>query len=307
LEISSHALALHRTDGLVVDAALFTNLSQDHLDFHPSMESYFEAKRRLFAPTHAQRGVVNADDPWGRRLLADPTIETSTFAVDTDADLRATEVEVGREGVAFRVDGVHVRSPLRGRFNVHNCLGVLAVARGVGIEDAAIVAGIGDLQVVPGRMEPVDAGQPFTVVVDYAHTPDSIHSVLRGARPLADGQVIVVFGCGGDRDRAKRPSMGRAASEGADLVIVTSDNPRSEDSQRIIDEIVSGIPSETAVIVEPDRRAAIGRAIDAAEAGDVVVIAGKGHETTQEIGDEVLPFDDRIVARTALEARQAAR
>jgi len=190
---------------------------------------------------------------------------------------------------------------------VHNCLGVLAVARAVGIEDAAIVAGIGDLQVVPGRMEPVDAGQPFTVVVDYAHTPDSIHSVLRGARPLADGQVIVVFGCGGDRDRAKRPSMGRAASEGADLVIVTSDNPRSEDPQRIIDEIVSGIPSETAVIVEPDRRAAIGRAIDAAEAGDVVVIAGKGHETTQEIGDEVLPFDDRIVALTALEARQAAR
>jgi len=307
LEISSHALALHRTDGLVVDAALFTNLSQDHLDFHPSMESYFEAKRRLFAPTHAQRGVVNADDPWGRRLLADPAIETTTFAVDTDADLRATEVEVGREGVAFRVDGVHVRSPLRGRFNVHNCLGVLAVARAVGIEDAAIVAGIGDLQVVPGRMEPVNAGQPFTVVVDYAHTPDSIHSVLRGARPLADGQVIVVFGCGGDRDRAKRPSMGRAASEGADLVIVTSDNPRSEDPQRIIDEIVSGIPSETARIVEPDRRAAIGRAIDAAEAGDVVVIAGKGHETTQEVGDEVLPFDDRIVARTALEARQAAR
>jgi UDP-N-acetylmuramoyl-L-alanyl-D-glutamate--2,6-diaminopimelate ligase len=307
MEISSHALAQHRTDGLVVDVALFTNLSQDHLDFHPSMDAYFEAKRRLFGPTHARRGVVNADDPWGRRLLVDPAIETTTFAVDTDADLRATEVDVGRGGVSFRVDGLQVHSPLQGRFNVHNCLGVVAVARALGIGDAAIVAGIRDLRVVPGRMEPVDAGQPFTVVVDYAHTPDSIHSVLRGARPLADGQVIVVFGCGGDRDRAKRPSMGRAASDGADLVIVTSDNPRSEDPQRIIDEIVSGIPPKAAVIVEPDRRVAIGRAVDAAQAGDVVVIAGKGHETTQEIGDEVLPFDDRIVARAALEARQAAR
>ena len=307
MEISSHALAQRRTDGLVVDAALFTNLSQDHLDFHPSMEAYFEAKRRLFTPSHARRALVNADDPWGRRLLADPTIATTTFAVGTDADLRATEVEVGRDGVAFHVDGLEVRSPLRGGFNVHNCLGVIAVARAVGLDDAAVVEGIGNLRVVPGRMEPIDAGQRFTVVVDYAHTPDSIHSVLRGARPLADGQVIVVFGCGGDRDRAKRSSMGRAASDGADLVIVTSDNPRSEDPQQIIDEIVSGIPSQAAVIVEPDRRAAIGRAIDVAAPGDVVVIAGKGHETTQEIGDEVLPFDDRVVARAALDARQGAR
>jgi UDP-N-acetylmuramoyl-L-alanyl-D-glutamate--2,6-diaminopimelate ligase len=308
MEISSHALAQHRTDGLLVDAALFTNLSQDHLDFHPSMEAYFESKRRLFTPTHARRGLVNADDAWGRRLLADPAIATTSFAVDAGADLRATEIEVGRDGVAFQVDGVAVRSPLRGRFNVHNCLGVVAVARALGVDDAAIVEGIANLRVVPGRMEPVDAGQPFTVVVDYAHTPDSIHSVLRGARPLAgNGQMIVVFGCGGDRDRAKRPSMGRAASDGADLVIVTSDNPRSEDPLRIIDEIVSGVPSGTALIVEPDRRVAIERAIDAARAGDVVVIAGKGHESTQEVGDAVLPFDDRIVARAALEARQGSR
>ena len=306
MEISSHALAQHRTDGLVADVALFTNLSQDHLDFHPSMQAYFEAKRRLFAPTHARRAVVNADDPWGQQLLATPAIDTTSFAIDTEADLRATAVEVGGEGVRFQVDGLEVRSPLRGRFNVHNCLGVLATARALGIADEAIVAGIAALEVVPGRMEPVEAGQPFTVVVDYAHTPDSIHSVLRGARPLADGQVIVVFGCGGDRDRAKRPSMGRAASEEADLVVVTSDNPRSEDPDRIIGEILAGIPAGASVIVEPDRREAIGSAIEVAEAGDVVVIAGKGHETTQEIGDAVLPFDDRLVAREAIEARRGA-
>jgi UDP-N-acetylmuramoyl-L-alanyl-D-glutamate--2,6-diaminopimelate ligase len=300
MEISSHALAQHRTDGLVVDAALFTNLSQDHLDFHPSMEAYFRAKRRLFTPAHARRGVVNADDPWGRRLLDDAEIPLTTFAEAQAADVRARSVTVGR-------DGLELRSALRGAFNVSNCLGAVAVARTLGIDDEAIARGIATLPVVPGRMEPVEAGQPFTVVVDYAHTPDSIHSVLRGARPLADGQLIVVFGCGGDRDRAKRPAMGRAASEDADLVIVTSDNPRSEDPLRIIDEVVGGMPASAPVVVEPDRRAAIGRAIDVAGVGDVVVIAGKGHETTQEIGDRVLPFDDRLVAREAIETRLGAR
>ena len=307
MEISSHALAQRRTDGLVVDVAVFTNLSQDHLDFHPSLEAYFEAKRRLFAPAHARRGLVNADDPWGERLLGAAEIPLSSFAVERPADVRAEAVDVGRAGVRFRVGGLEVRSRLRGRFNVHNCLGVVAVGRALGIDDGAIAAGIEAVKVVPGRMEPIDAGQPFTVVVDYAHTPDSIHSVLRGARPLADGQVIVVFGCGGDRDRAKRPSMGRAASEDADLVIVTSDNPRSEDPGRIIEEIVAGIRTGAAVIVEPDRRLAIGRAIEEAGAGDIVVIAGKGHEATQEAAGEVLPFDDRVVAREALEALQGAR
>jgi UDP-N-acetylmuramoyl-L-alanyl-D-glutamate--2,6-diaminopimelate ligase len=307
MEISSHALAQHRTDGLVVDAALFTNLSQDHLDFHPSMEAYFQAKRRLFTPAQARRGVVNADDPWGRRLLDDAEIPLTTFAEAEAADVRARSVVVGRDGIRFQVDGLEIRSGLRGAFNVSNCLGVVAVARTLGIDDEAIAGGIATLAVVPGRMEPVEAGQPFTVVVDYAHTPDSIHSVLRGARPLADGQLIVVFGCGGDRDRAKRPAMGRAASEDADLVIVTSDNPRSEDPLRIIDEVVGGMPAGAKAVVEPDRRAAIGRAIDAAGPGDVIVIAGKGHETTQEIGDRVVPFDDRLVAREAIETRLGAR
>ena len=308
IEISSHALAQHRTDGLVVDVALFTNLSQDHLDFHPSMEAYFEAKRRLFTPGHARRGVINGDDPWGRRLLAAADIETTSYGTTSgDADVVATRVEVGRDGIRFSVEGVEVRSALRGAFNVSNCLGVFAVARALSIDDAAIVEGIAALDVVPGRMEPVDAGQPFTVVVDYAHTPDSIHSVLRGARPLADGQVIIVFGCGGDRDRAKRPAMGEAAAADADLVIVTSDNPRSEDPDRIIADVLTGIAASKAVIVEPDRRAAIGRAVDAAGLGDVVVIAGKGHETTQEIDGAFAPFDDRVAAREAIEARLGVR
>jgi UDP-N-acetylmuramoyl-L-alanyl-D-glutamate--2,6-diaminopimelate ligase len=307
MEVSSHALAQHRSDGLVVDAALFTNLSHDHLDFHPSMEAYFDAKRRLFTPAHARGGVVNADDGWGRRLLGDAEIAMISYAIERPADVRATEVAVDEDGIAFRVGEDVFRSGLRARFNIENCLGVLAVARAIGLGDDATRRGIAAVEVVPGRMEPIDAGQGFTMVVDYAHTPDSILGVLRGARPLAAGQVIVVFGCGGDRDRAKRPLMGRAAAEGADLVVVTSDNPRSEDPSLIIAEVVAGIPSGTPTIVEPDRRAAIEQAVGSAGDGDVVVIAGKGHETTQEIDGVVLPFDDRAVARAAIEARQGSR
>jgi UDP-N-acetylmuramoyl-L-alanyl-D-glutamate--2,6-diaminopimelate ligase len=307
IEISSHALSQHRSDGLVLDAALFTNLSHDHLDFHPSMDAYFEAKRRLFMPSHARRGVVNVDDAWGRRLLGDIEIATTSYAIDRPADVRATEVAVDEDGIAFRVGDEVFRSGLRARFNVENCVGVLAAARAIGLDDDATRRGIAAVEVVPGRMQPIDAGQGFTMVVDYAHTPDSILGVLRGARPLAAGRVIVVFGCGGDRDRAKRSLMGRAAAEGADLVVITSDNPRSEDPLQIIDEVVAGIPSGTPTIVEPERRAAIERAVGAAADGDVVVIAGKGHETTQEIDGVLLPFDDRAVARAAIEARLRSR
>ncbi len=306
IEISSHALAQHRVDGLVVDAAIFTNLSQDHLDLHTTMEAYFEAKRRLFTPALARRGVVNADDPWGRRLLEAPAIEMTSYGVDRPADVRATDVSVDGGGSTAIIDGVRVRTALRGRFNVDNVLAAIAAARVVGVGTDVARRGIGDVDRVPGRMEAIDAGQDFTVVVDYAHTPDSIHNVLRGARGSADGRVIVVFGCGGDRDRAKRPMMGLAAAEDADLVIVTTDNPRSEDPSAIIDEIVRGIPDAAAAVVEPDRAAAIERAIDAAQPGDVVVIAGKGHETTQEIDGVSLPFDDRLVARAALARRSSA-
>jgi UDP-N-acetylmuramoyl-L-alanyl-D-glutamate--2,6-diaminopimelate ligase len=300
LEASSHALAQHRLDGIVVDVALFTNLSQDHLDYHPTMEAYFAAKATLFTPSHAARAIVNADDAWGRRLLASPTIPVTTYALDHPADVTASDVEVSADGVHFTSGGVTVRSALRGRFNASNCLGAVAVGMELGFAPDAIGRGIETVSSVPGRMEPVEAGQPFTLVVDYAHTPDSILSVLRGARGLADGQVIVVFGCGGDRDRAKRPLIGRAAADEADLAVVTSDNPRHEDPDAIIGEIVSGMPAGARYVVERDRRRAIELAVRSAGPRDIVVIAGKGHETTQTIGDEVIPFDDRIVAREAI-------
>jgi UDP-N-acetylmuramoyl-L-alanyl-D-glutamate--2,6-diaminopimelate ligase len=305
MEVSSHALAQHRVDGVVADVALFTNLSRDHLDYHRSMDAYSEAKARLFTPALARRGVVNADDPFGSRLMRDAAIPLTSFGVDASgADLRATDLEVDARGIGFTVRGVGVRSPLRGRFNVWNCLGALAVAEVLGIDLDVAAAALHDVSGVPGRMEPVDAGQDFLVMVDYAHTPDSIVSVLRGARPLAAGRLIVVFGCGGDRDRAKRPLMGEAATSEADLTIVTSDNPRTEDPLAIIGEIVPG--AETGggpYVVEPDRRVAIRRAIEGAGTGDVVVIAGKGHETVQEIDDDTVPFDDRKVAWEALVTR----
>ncbi|MEP6757565.1 MAG: UDP-N-acetylmuramoyl-L-alanyl-D-glutamate--2,6-diaminopimelate ligase [Actinomycetota bacterium] len=306
LEVSSHALAQHRVDGVVMDVALFTNLSQDHLDFHGSMQDYFGAKALLFAPSHARHGVVNADDVWGRRLLEEPSIPTTTFALDAQADLRARDIEVREDGVGFAVDGLEVRSALRGRFNIENCLGALAVSRVLGIPGDDAVSAIASVPLVPGRMEPVEAGQGYAVVVDYAHTPDSILNVLRGARALAAGRVIVVFGCGGDRDRAKRPIMGRVAAEESDLAIVTSDNPRSEDPAAIIDQVVAGMAAGASYLVEPDRRSAIALGIAEARDGDVVVIAGKGHETYQEVGVDVLAFDDRVAAREAIAARSGA-
>jgi UDP-N-acetylmuramoyl-L-alanyl-D-glutamate--2,6-diaminopimelate ligase len=308
MEVSSHALAQHRVDGLVYDVAAFTNLSQDHLDYHPTMEAYFEAKARLFTPALARRGVVNVDDAWARRLLEAPSVPLATYGFDRDADLHGAGLRVDADGLAFRVGGVEVRSPLRGRFNAWNCLTALAIAESLGIGLAGAAGAIAEVAEVPGRMEPVDAGQEFLVMVDYAHTPDSILHVLRGARPLATGRVIVVLGCGGDRDRAKRPLMGRAATSEADLTVITSDNPRSEDPLAIIEEMLPGArEGGGAFVVEPDRRAAIAEAVGAARAGDVVVIAGKGHETYQEVEGRTVPFDDREVAREALAGRSVAR
>ena len=306
LEVSSHALAQHRVGGVRFDVAAFTNLSQDHLDFHPSMEAYFEAKASLFTSAYTARAVVNADDPWGRHLLAAPAVPTTTYGVERDADVRATDVSSTVDGVSFVVDGVGFRSRLRGGFNVSNCLAAIAVVRqlGVGLEIAA--EGLAAVPGVPGRVEPVEAGQDFLVVVDYAHTPDSIRSVLQAARPLATERLIVVFGCGGDRDHAKRPLMGAAASALADLTVITTDNPRSEDPLAIIADVERGARDGGGTyVVEPDRRAAIGVAIEGARAGDVVVIAGKGHEPYQELATGTIPFDDREVAREALELRKA--
>jgi UDP-N-acetylmuramoyl-L-alanyl-D-glutamate--2,6-diaminopimelate ligase len=302
MEVSSHALELHRVDGVHFAAAVFTNLTQDHLDFHPTMDDYFRAKRRLFAEHAPQARIVNLDDPYGARLAAE--FSATSFAVDhPDATYRAVDVRTGLAGTDFRLvspEGEHpLHSPLTGRFNVYNVLGALAAAltQGVGIDTAAgAVASAGQ---VPGRFEIVDAGQDFAVLVDYAHTPDSLENVLLAARPLTRGRLHVVFGCGGDRDRGKRPLMGAIAARLADHVIVTSDNPRSEEPEAILEEILRGIdrPVSTAV----DRREAIVAAVAAAEPGDVVVIAGKGHEQGQEFAaGRKLPFDDVTVVREAL-------
>jgi UDP-N-acetylmuramoyl-L-alanyl-D-glutamate--2,6-diaminopimelate ligase len=296
MEISSHALELRRADGIHVAAAVFTNLTQDHLDFHPTMEDYFQAKRRLFASPLTQARVVNVDDPYGRRL-ADEFPDAVTFG--TGASYRAVDVETGFAGTDCRFetpDGtfdVHV--PLPGMFNVANALGAWAAVRALGVEVTALPPAVR----VPGRFEPVDEGQPFAVLVDYAHTPDSLENVLLAARELASGRVIAVFGAGGDRDRGKRPLMGEIGARLADVALVTSDNPRSEDPEAIIGEILAGAGRE--VDHDVDRRRSIHRAVALAEPGDVVVIAGKGHEQGQEFeGGRKEPFDDVTVAREAL-------
>jgi UDP-N-acetylmuramoyl-L-alanyl-D-glutamate--2,6-diaminopimelate ligase len=306
MEVSSHALELGRADSIHFAVAVFTNLSRDHLDFHGSMEAYFRAKRRLFelAPAAA---VVNVDDVHGRMLAADFP-DAITVALDGDADLRARDVRLGPAGAEFTLvagaEEVELRSPLPGRFNVANVLGALGALRGLGVDLEAAAGALPGVTRPPGRFEPVDEGQPFAVLVDYAHTPDSLENVLRAARSLAEERVVCVFGCGGDRDRGKRPQMGRVARSLADVVIVTSDNPRSEDPEAIIQEILAGAGPEVDSIV--DRREAIARAVEVARAGDVVVIAGKGHEQGQEFaGGRKVPFDDVTVAREALRAHAA--
>jgi UDP-N-acetylmuramoyl-L-alanyl-D-glutamate--2,6-diaminopimelate ligase len=289
VEASSHASAQGRLDGTRFSALVFTNLSQDHLDFHADMDEYFRAKRALFGD--GVPAVVNVGDPWGARL-ADELPDAVRFSTEDVEDL-----ELDARGARFTVGGLDLETRLRGRFNVENVLGAVAAARLLGIGEEAIKRGVESLRGVPGRFETIDEGQPFGVIVDYAHKPDALDKVLRAARDLTAGKLIVVFGCGGDRDRAKRPLMGRTATALADRVIVTSDNPRSEEPEAIIAEILTGAPGAE---VEPDRAAAIELALGAAGDGDVVVIAGKGHEQGQEIAGEVVPFDDRAVAAEVL-------
>jgi UDP-N-acetylmuramoyl-L-alanyl-D-glutamate--2,6-diaminopimelate ligase len=283
MEASSHASALHRLDRVRFSVLVFTNLSHEHLDFHADMEDYFQAKRRLFIEG-SPPAAVNVGDEYGRRLAAElPDAVTFGFAPGA---------QIGPDALG------DVELKLRGRFNVENALGALAAARVLGIDDAAITRGLESVRGVPGRFETIDEGQPFEVVVDYAHKPVALETLLRTVRELASGRVICVFGCGGDRDREKRPQMGRIASELADIVIVTNDNPRSEDPQAIIAAIVAG--AEGTVEVEPDRARAIAHAIELAQDGDVVLIAGKGAEQGQEFVDRTIPFDDRESARDAL-------
>jgi UDP-N-acetylmuramoyl-L-alanyl-D-glutamate--2,6-diaminopimelate ligase len=304
MEVSSHALSLGRADAVHWDVAAFTNLTQDHLDFHTDMEDYFRAKRRLFEVASEQDAtlVVCIDDPYGARLAADFP-EAITIGISAEAAMvRAVDLEPGPASTAFTVDGVRLRAPLPGRFNVLNALVALAAARALGVDDATIAGALPRAGGVPGRFEPVDEGQEFAVIVDYAHKPDALDNVLRTARELASRRLIVVVGAGGDRDRGKRPLMGAAAARHADAVIITSDNPRDEDPAAIMRAISDGAGAEATLIA--DRREAIDFAIGLAGSGDVVVIAGKGHETYQEIAGGVkLPFDDRGVAREVLRAR----
>jgi UDP-N-acetylmuramoyl-L-alanyl-D-glutamate--2,6-diaminopimelate ligase len=301
MEVSSHGLEQGRVDATRFAVGVFTNLSLDHLDYHGTMEAYFAAKARLFTPALSRTAVVCTDDDWGRRLLADVE-RAGDVPVHAYGLADASDVCLTPAGSTFTWRGRRVELALAGRFNVRNALGAARVGEVLGIDAAVIARGLSSAAPVPGRFETVDAGQPFTVVVDYSHKPDALDQALRTARELVagDGELAVVFGCGGDRDVAKRPLMGEVAARLADQVVVTSDNPRSEDPLAIIAAIRDGIPADAPVQVEPDRGRAIALAVGAAPPGGVVLVAGKGHETTQVIGADVLPFDDRVVAREAL-------
>jgi UDP-N-acetylmuramoyl-L-alanyl-D-glutamate--2,6-diaminopimelate ligase len=302
MEVSSHALSQHRVDGTWFRVGVFTNLSRDHLDFHHSMDEYFAAKASLFTRERCAHAVINVDDEWGRLLVDRVQVPWEPYSL---ADV--TDIDIDVRSSRCRWEGVELRVPLGGLFNLSNALAAAVTARVLGIDRDAIAAGIADAGPVPGRFEPVEAGQPFTVIVDYAHTPDGLEQVLKAARDLAvGGAVAVVFGSGGDRDPSKRLPMGEVASRLADRVVLTSDNPRGEDPDTIIEAIRRGIKDPSSVRIQPDRRRAIALALGDARPGDVVVIAGKGHETTQTIGDDVSPFDDRTVAAELLEATWSA-
>ncbi len=316
MEVSSHALSLRRVDGMTFAAAVFTNLTRDHLDFHENMEAYYLAKRRLFEmlPRSAP-ALINADDPRAAALI-ETCGRPMTYGVSRPADVSPGPLSYSLDGLAFDVrtprGALHVRSSLVGRPNVYNVLAAVATAVALDLPLAAIEHGIAALPGVPGRFEVVSAAADgLTVIVDYAHTDDALRNVLETARPLTSGRLITVFGCGGDRDRTKRPLMGAVAGRLSDLILITSDNPRGEDPARIIEDVQRGITPDTRkdssqrILAIVDRRAAIVRAIELARPGDLVLIAGKGHETYQIIGDQVLPFDDAAVARDGLARRRS--
>ena len=312
IEVSSHALVMHRVDGTRFAAACFTNLSHDHLDFHAGMPEYFQAKAQLFDPARTDAAAANLDDTHGVEIARRAEAAGLTvlgFGLEApEAVVRAEALDAGPGGNRFRLvtpyGSADVHSPLVGRFNASNALAAASTALAAGLDVESVASGLSAPVIVPGRMERVEGGQPFPVLVDYAHTPDGLEQVLRAARPVVgdNGRLIVVFGCGGDRDRAKRPAMGKAAAGLADVIFVTSDNPRSEDPMAIIGEVVAGVPSGVDPIVEPDRRTAVALALALAgrEEGDVVVVAGKGHESGQTAGGVTVPFDDRVVAREEL-------
>lgn len=312
IEVSSHALELERTAGTEFAVAVFTNLSQDHLDFHRTMEDYYCSKRKLFERGLAGPAVLNADDPWAVRISEElPGLDAITYSLEPsrNASLVARDVSYSSEGAEFVIDGAMGSWPVKlaipARFAISNALAAAGVALALGVDGSSVAGGLSAIRSIPGRFEPVRRGQPFLVVVDYAHTPDAVASVLSSARSRVSegGRLHVVIGCGGDRDRAKRPLMARAAVDGSDMAYLTSDNPRSEDPREILEEMLTGLGPDDgdSYAIEVDRRGAIGEAIRSARPGDVVVIAGKGHESGQTAGGETIPFDDRVVAGEELE------
>jgi UDP-N-acetylmuramoyl-L-alanyl-D-glutamate--2,6-diaminopimelate ligase len=308
LEVSSHALALGRVYGLHFHTAVFTNLTRDHLDFHGTMDSYFAAKQTLFEGAGGpppEFAVLNRDDEYARKLKVDPKTQAIWYGLGQEGDLRARHISSGFDGLRFEVQydklRFAVKSPLAGRINVYNILAACGAGLSYGIAPETIARGIAGLGAVPGRFERIDQGQPFVVVVDYAHTDDALRNTIAVARGLNPKRVITLFGCGGDRDRTKRPLMGQAAAEASDFVVLTSDNPRSEDPLAIMNDALVGIRRvDVPHVVEPDRAAAIARALKEAREGDLVILAGKGHETYQVLKDKTIPFDDRTVAREVL-------
>ncbi|MFD8808062.1 UDP-N-acetylmuramoyl-L-alanyl-D-glutamate--2,6-diaminopimelate ligase [Streptomyces sp. NPDC059597] len=316
MEVSSHALVLGRVDGCVFDIAVFNNLSPEHMEFHSDMEDYFQAKAQLFTPERSRFGVVNADDEYGRRLVGEAGVPVVTFSAegDPDADWRAEDVQIGPMDSTFTAIGpngerAHARSPLPGPFNVANTLAALVALASAGIDPQTAADGIAAVPGVPGRLERVDAGQPYLAVVDYAHKTDAVESVLKALRKVTKGRLHIVLGCGGDRDRTKRAPMGAAAARYADIAVLTSDNPRSEDPLAILATMLEGAASVPAhergeVLLFEDRAAAIAAAVGRAAAGDTVLVAGKGHEQGQDIAGVVRPFDDRQVLREAIQNTQ---
>jgi UDP-N-acetylmuramoyl-L-alanyl-D-glutamate--2,6-diaminopimelate ligase len=298
MEVSSHALQQHRTDAVRFAAGIFTNLTPEHLDYHATMESYFEAKARLFEPGRVGVAVVNVDDPWGA-LLAD-RVRDAGDRLFTFSPADAKDIELRPSGSTFIWRDRRIQVRIGGLFNVANAVAAAACAEAMGVDRSVIADGLAGVESVAGRFELVDLGQPFTVIVDFAHTPDGLTKILEAARQICAGRLVVVFGAGGDRDREKRPLMGAAASSRADLALVTSDNPRHENPDAIIAEVMSGATDATNMQAEADRASAIATALANASPGDVVVIAGKGHEKGQEVGDRTLPFDDVDVATKAL-------
>jgi len=310
MEVSSHALDLARVRGSEFDIAVFTNLTQDHLDYHKSMEEYYRAKSKLFielgkdaAKDNKKIAVINGDDPWGQKLLSETSVEKISYGIEKEVDIKAEEIKITNSGVSYLVNKEKVNLQLTGKFNVYNSLAALAVAKSQAVSLGKAINTLENITGIAGRFQLVEGTEDFAVIVDYAHTPDSLVNILTTAQEFAKGRIITVFGCGGDRDRTKRPIMGKAAAQYSDFSIVTSDNPRTEDPQQIIEDILPGIKeaaSSDKYRVVVDRKEAITEALKMAKKDDIIIIAGKGHETYQEINGKKYPFDDKKVAEEIL-------